>query len=226
MSAYLNKLLQKLPPGIYRDSPARFFMLLVVASILTLQWWTWFRRYPLIAKKQQEVQQVLQLEGEVQRLAGAWSESDAAQTEAKFKQALDHLFTGDTGAVACLDQLQQPTHAPTLAINVNLQGGQPHPQASDTVTIVPTFWQVSTPDATKFTTGKPTASTPSVSMQAALLKLLQELTTNQPKRMDFVELHVSGDGTNMNQARVGFRLWFQKEQEEKAEGEGRVKHLP
>ncbi|MEZ0277245.1 MAG: hypothetical protein ACAH88_20200 [Roseimicrobium sp.] len=221
MSDFLKRLLRKLPPGIYRDSPARFFMVLVVAGTLTLQWWTWFRRYPLIAQKQQEVQQVLQLEGEVQRLAGAWSEDAAAQTEAKLKQAREQLFTGNTGTTACLDQLQQPTHAPTLAIKVQLQEGLPHPQSSDTLTIVPTFWEVTLP--TDKPTGKPAVGTPTVSMQGGLLKLLQELTTNQPKRMDLVELSVSGDGSNMTRARVGFRLWFLKEKGEKAVEEGSVK---
>lgn len=220
MSGSLKKLLRKLPPGIYRDSPARFFMLLVVAGTLMLQWWTWFRRYPLIAQKQQEVQQVLQLEGEVQRLAGAWSEDAAAQVEAELGRAREQLFTGDTGTVACLDQLQQPTRAPTLAINVRLQEGHPHPQSSDALMIVPTFWEVAAPIERK-----PTVSTSAVPIQGGdLLKLLQELTTNQPKRMDLVELRVTGDGSNMTQARVGFRLWFLNEKEEKSNEEGSEKH--
>jgi hypothetical protein len=224
MSNYLTNLLRKLPPGIYRDSPARFFMLLLVAATLTLEWWTWFRRYPLIAQKQQEVQQVLQLEGEVQRLAGAWSEDAAAQVEAKLQQAREHLFTGDTGTTACLDQLQQPARVPTLAINVKLQGGLPHPQSSDTLTIVPTFWEVTAPTVGQVGGGKPANGTSSASMQEGLLKLLQELTTNQPKRMDLVELSVVGDGNNMTQARVGFRLWFLNEKEGEADEEGTVKH--
>ena len=88
--------------------------MLVVVATLTLQWWTWLRRYPLIAQKQQEVQQVLQLEGEDQRLAGAWSEDAAAQVEAKLERASEKLFKGDTGVSACLDQLQQPTQAPNV----------------------------------------------------------------------------------------------------------------
>ena len=218
MSDSLKKLLQKLPPGIYRDSPARFFMLLLVTATLTLEWWTWFRRYPLIAQKQQEVQQVLQLEGEVQRLAGTWSEDAAAQVETKLQQARERLFTGDTGSTACLGQLQEPTRAPTLAINVKLHQAQPHPQSSDTLTIVPTFWEVTPPTVGKLAVGAPTDS-----MQGGLLKLLQELTTNQPKRMDLVELSVSGDGSSMTQARVGFRLWFLNEKE-KDDEEGAGKH--
>ncbi len=210
MSDSLKRLLRKLPPGIYRDSPTRFFMLLLVAGTLTLEWWTWFRRYPLIAQKQAEVQQGCKLEGEVQQLEPAWSEAAAAQAEAKLQQARAHLFTGDTNTAACLDQLQQPTRAPTLAINVKLQEGQPHPQSSDTLMIVPTVWEVASP----------TIGTPTASMQGPLLKLLQELTTNQPKRMDLVELSVLGDGSNMIQAKIGFRLWFPKEKEkEKAKEE-------
>jgi hypothetical protein len=170
------------------------------------------------------VQQVLQLEGEVQRLAGAWSEDAATQAEEKLKRASEHLFTGDTSTAACLDQLQQPTRAPTLAINVKLQAGQPHPQSSDTLTIVPTIWEVTAPTVGTPTASKPTAGTPSISMQEGLLKLLQELTTNQPKRMDLVELSVLGDGSNMTQAKVGFRLWFLKANEEKTKEEGSVKH--
>jgi hypothetical protein len=219
MSNSLKKLLRKLPPGIYRDSPARFFMLLVVAGTLTLQWWTWFRRYPLIAQKQQEVQQVHQLDGEVQRLAGAWSEDNAAQTEAELKRAREHLFSGDIGTPACLDQLQQPTRAPNLAINVKLGSGRPHPQSSDTLMIVPTSWEVTVPKV-----GPPNVGTPTVSMQGDLLKLLQELTTNQPKRMDLVELSVLGDGSNMTQAKIGFRLWFRTEKEGEAKEEDSVKH--
>jgi hypothetical protein len=214
MSGFIQKLLRKLPPGIYRDSPLRFFMLLVVAGTLTLQWWTWFRRYPLIAQKQLELRGVLQLEGEVQRLEGSWSKDTAAQVEAKLQQARERLFTGDTGTAACFDQLQQPTRAPTLALNAKLQGGQPHPEFGDTLTIVPTFLEVAAPKAPT-----PAAGTPTVSMQGGLLTLLQDLTTNQPKRMDLVELSVSGDGSNMTKARVGFRLWFLKE-EEKVEEEG------
>jgi hypothetical protein len=219
----LKKLLRKLPPGIYRDSPARFFTLLVVAGTLTLEWWTWFKRYPLIAQKQQEVQRVLQLEGEVQRLAGAWSEDDATRTQAKLDQARAHLFTGDTAAASCFDQLNQPSRAPTLAINVKLQSGQPHPHSSDTLTIVPTVWEVTTP-VVRTPVGNPIVGAPAVSMQGGLLKLLQDLTANQPKRMDLVELSVLGDGHNMTSAKVGFRLWFLKEKEEKADEEASVKH--
>lgn len=218
MSGSLKKLLNKLPPGIYRDSPTRFFMLLLVACTLTMQWWTWFRRYPLIAQKQQEVQQALHLESEVQLLAGAWSDDAAAQVEARLDRARQLLFTGDASTVACLDQLRQPAGAPTLAISVKLQEGQPHPQSTDTLTIVPTFWEVTPPPASKQNAGVPAAS-----MQQGLLKLLQELTTDQPKRMDLVELSVWGDGASMTRARVGFRLWFEKEKEETADKEGSVK---
>jgi hypothetical protein len=212
MSAFLKNLLRKLPPGIYRDSPARFFMVLVLAGTLTLEWWTWCRRYPLIAQRQQEVQQVHQLEGEVQRLQGAWSEDDAVQTEAALQRAREHLFTGNTGTAACLDQLQQPAHAPALNINVKLGSVQPHPQFNDTLMIVPTSWEVTAP----IVPGKPTSAAPSVSIQEGLLELLQELTTNQPKRMDLVDLNVVGDGSNMTQAKVGFRLWFLKDKHEEA----------
>jgi hypothetical protein len=213
MSPYFTKLLRKLPPGIYRDSPARFFMVLVLAGTSTLEWWTWFRRYPLIAQKQQEVQQVHQLEGEVQRLAGMWSEDDATKTEVELQRAHEHLFTGSTATAACLDQLQQPAHAPALNINVKLGAVQPHPQFNETLMIVPTSWEVTAP----IVPGKPTTSAaPSVSIQEGLLKLLQELTTGQPKRMDLVDLSVVGDGSNMTQAKVGFRLWFLKEKQEEA----------
>jgi hypothetical protein len=223
MSGAIKKLLQKLPPGIYRDSPARFFTLLVVVGVLTLEWWTWFRRFPLIAQKQQEVQRVLQLEGEVQRLGGAWSEQDAARIEAQLEQARERLFTGSMGNASCFDQLQQPTREPSLAINVKMQEGQPHPLSGDSLMIVPTFWEV-TPAIVRAAVGGPPVGMPPGSMQAAVLKLLQELTTNQPKRMELVELSVSGDGNNLTRARLGFRLWFLKEKEEAAKEEASVKH--
>jgi hypothetical protein len=219
MNAALKKLLRKLPPEIYRDSPTRFFMVLVITATLALQWWTWLKRYPLIAQKQQEMQKMLQLEGEVQRLAGAWSDDVAAQEEEKFERARGQLFAGSPHTAVCLDQLQQPSRASTLAIDVKLQQGHPHPQSSDTLLIVPTFWEV-TAAVDKTTGSKPSRGKSTVSMQGGLLKLLQELTTNQPKRMDLVELNVWGDGSAMTRARVGFRLWFPTEKEETPEEEG------
>lgn len=196
-----RQLLQKIPPGIYRDSPPRFFMLLLLAAALALQWWTWFRRFPLIAQKQSEMHQVFRLEGEVQQMKLGWSADESLKVEKGLKQAREHLFTGETNSAACFNQIHQPAHTPALAIDVTLQEALPHPQHSDTLLVVPTLWDL-----------KPAVGGSSdVPLQGVLLSFLQELTTNQPKRMDLVELTVNGDGKALTHAQAVVRLWFQED---------------
>lgn len=195
----MNTFLMRMPKMLH--SKGRVVIILVVLAALGLQYFTWFQRYPQIAKQQERVKEIARLEGEVQDLERKWSEEEASRAQAKLDRSLAMLFTGDVNSSAWSSQIQQPENVTSFAITVRSDTPVPCPDPPDTVTLVPTRWTI-----------KP--ANLQVAMLPELMTFLQRLSNGQPKRMDLVDLSISGNGGALVEAQVSYRLWFAKGEED------------
>jgi len=194
----MNAFLMRMPKMLH--SKGRVVIVLVVLAALGLQYFTWFQRYPQIARQQERVKEIARLEEDVQILNRKWSEEEAARAQTKLDRSLAMLFTGDVNSSAWSSQIQQPENVTSFAITVRSDAPLPCPDPPDTVTIVPTRWTI-----------KP--ANLQVAMLPELLAFLRKLSTEQPKRMDLVDLSISGNGGALVEAQASYRLWFEKGEE-------------
>jgi hypothetical protein len=191
----LPRLLRRYTPGNYRRLAGRGLMLLSLACALALQGWTWNVRYPLIARKQAQTQNLNNLVNEVQTLRLKWSDAEAAQVEANLREAYTHVFEA-TNLLTWLQEFNQPTNIPAT-ITWTEQRERPHPQYTNELVIVSTLWEV-----------KPTR--PKAPLMGEVLSFLEDLVTGDPRRLDFVALTVNGDGSALTSVQAGLEYWVRR----------------
>ena len=175
--------------------------LMILGAILllgALQGFTWVKRYPLIAKKQAEIAEILALEQEVERLKQEWNakQEERKKADVELATAYGRLFEGDPAASTWSSQIDRPPE--TLTFTVRPDKSIPHPEYPDQLVILPTSWSVKNP-----------AENPNT--LDALIEFLHDLTTRQAKWIDLVGLQINGNETTQTRAEFSLRLWFKKE---------------
>lgn len=195
--------LKKISKGFRAHSKGRIAMIGVILLTIGLQYWTWFKRHPLIASEQGKIREIDRLREEVEDLELKWSEPDAKEVADNYAIAQSHLFKGDTNSAEWSYQVDEPKNVNVLDIQVSSRQGVPHPEFAEDLAIVPTIWKL-----------KPAED--GIQMQNELIRFLRELDEQQKMRMDLANLIVTGNGNEMTDAEVGLRLWFRKEDSERA----------
>lgn len=190
--------LARLPKSLLLHSKGRVAIVSVVALALGLQWFVWFKRYPIVAVKQAETEEIQKLEQEVRTMEADWSDSEAERIEQGLRDAKGRLFDGDPSSSTWAAQMQSPPEIPGLALSVQPEKMIEHPDYEDTLVILPTAWSVKMTDSEADALG-------------GVLAILHRLTADQPKWMDLTALTISGDEASLSDAQFELRLWFQKE---------------
>lgn len=179
-------------------SKGRLLMVLLIVVAIGLQWFCWSYRHPTVTQRRAEIRDVSRLEDEVEKLERRWSEEDAAEVDSRLQQVRQHLFVGAPEPGGWSEEVEQPDSPMAMAARVSLGDPIPHPRHSNDLLIVPTEW----------TLDLKSSRHPDYS---AILEFLQNLTTDQAKRMDLVSITASGDGRSLTNVELGIDLWFQKE---------------
>lgn len=176
----------------------RLMILGAILLLAALQWFTWVKRYPLIAQKQAEIAEILALEQEVERLRQEWNskQEERKKADADLATAYGRLFEGDPAASTWSSQIDRPPE--TLTFTVRPEKSIAHPEYPDQLVILPTSWSVKNP-----------AENPNT--LDALIEFLHDLTTRQAKWIDLVGLQINGNETTQTRAEFSLRLWFKKE---------------
>lgn len=166
--------------------------------LAALQWFTWTKRYPVIAKKHAEIAEIYALDKEVERLKQEWEakQEERKKSDADLAAAYGRLFEGDPAASTWSSQIDRPPE--TLTFTVRPEKAITHPEHPDQIVILPTSWSVKNP-----------AENPNT--LDALIEFLHDLTTRQAKWIDLVGLQINGNETTQTRAEFSLRLWFRKE---------------
>ncbi len=191
--------LPRLPKSFTRHLPARLLIVFGFLLALGIAHWSITKRYPLISDYQKKVQSVHLLEDEVQRIKAQYPEKILKETEAGYLRAMEFVFTNEDDIKYWFDYFQQRAELVGLGMKQQLI-------TNDIIKTVkaPIFlrsYQVELKPLQHY-------STNTLSPHERLLSFLYELSTNQYKRLDFVELKAAGDGNQLEQAIVGIKLWY------------------
>ncbi|MCL5097938.1 MAG: hypothetical protein M1608_10515 [Candidatus Omnitrophica bacterium] len=197
MSFSFKQLWMRIPPSWYRHLLGRAVLFLFFAGALGLQWWSWTVRYPAIARIKNQVQSTYRLDNEVQELQLKWSDSEAAQLRFRTAWRDQFLFSNESDLTGWLDAAVQRAKVLNLGLSPQWQPAQPNPKFPGALQ-----WTPITLEIHPFTENRADAA-----ICSRLLAFLEGLATNQLKRVEQVELSVTGNGRAIQQARVVLRLW-------------------
>lgn len=188
----------RLPKTFTRHLPERLLITILFIGALALAYWNLHKRYPLIEDYQKKILEVRLLEETVREAKSKYPETVLKETEPGYLRALELVFTNQEHIKLWFDYFQRRAEAIGLEM-------QPY---------LVTNISINTPKAPIFLYSyrlnlKPIqVSTNFIPVHERLLSFLYELSTNQYKRLDFMELKASGDGNQLEQAVVGIQLWY------------------
>jgi len=190
--------LPRLPKSFTRHLTERLLIIFVFLLALVIAYWSITKRYPLIGEYQKKIQSIYSLENEVQQLKTKYPEQVLKETEPGYLRSMEFVFTNEDHIKFWFDYFQQRAGIVGLEMKQQLI-------TNDIIKIVkaPIFlrsYQVELKPLQQ--------STNTLSPHERLLSFLYELSTNQYKRLDFVELKAAGDGNQLEQAIVGIKLWY------------------
>lgn len=190
--------LPRLPKSFTRHLPERLLIVFGFLLALGIAYWSITKRYPLISEYQKKVQSVHSLEDEVQRIKAQYPEKLLKETESGYLRAMEFVFTNEDDIKYWFDYFQQRAGLVGLEMKQKLITNDIIKTAK-----APIFLKSYQIDLTPSKAG-----TNAILPHERLLLFLQELSTNQYKRLDFLELKAAGDGNQLEQAIVGVQLWY------------------
>ncbi|MGC8743529.1 MAG: hypothetical protein ACP5T0_06590 [Verrucomicrobiia bacterium] len=189
---------QGLPKSFRRHLPERLLIFIGFLLSIAIAYWDITKRYPLIGDYQKKIQSVHIREDEIAGLKSQYTDQLLKETEPGYLNALNYVFTNEEDINLWFDYFK------TRAKNVGLEMEQ-RPTTNNVVktpkaSIIMKSYQIELKPMALTTNALPT--------HERLLYFLQELSTNQFKRLDFMELKAAGDGNQLEQAIVGIQLWY------------------
>ncbi|MGC8886950.1 MAG: hypothetical protein ACP5MG_07320 [Verrucomicrobiia bacterium] len=178
--------------------PERILIFLGFLAALAIAYWNITKRYPIIGDYQKKIQSIHFLEDEVQSLKSQYPEKLLKETEQGYLRALDYVFTNEEHINLWFEYFKERAQSTGLEMESRLITN--HISKTPKATILMKSYQIEL---------KPVKSaTNTIPPHERLLSLLYEISTNQFKRLDFLELKAAGDGTQLEQAAIGIQLWY------------------
>jgi hypothetical protein len=199
MTGGLQQLWSRLPPGFFRTAFVRFSLLLIFAGSLGLAWWSVNRLQPLEKLLQKQSEKLAHLEDEVMKLELKWNQQEADQVAAKFKKAQEQVFSNQDEIIKWNENLKHNTNQFILEVRAQTGHTQACPLPNKVFSVIPASIDLQAP------LDVPASKPP----YKRLLDFAQNLST-ETKRIDLVELTVSGNSNSVTTAHVGVQLWSQE----------------
>jgi hypothetical protein len=185
----------KVPPEIYRALLTRAILLTVFAGSVVLVWWSVNRLAPADRKLEVQNTKIASLEKEIEHLEQKPNPLEAEKTANEYKQAQELLFQGPDEAIGW-EELRRQASRFTVKVEAQIGKTQACVLSRRQFRIVSANLEFQlNPD--NLSTNSPYRS---------LLEVAQRLTS-QKRRVDLVELSVSGNSNSVSTARMGLELW-------------------
>jgi len=192
----LKNLALTLPPEVFRDLKVRLLLLLIFAASAALVVWS-INRLPESDKKLlAQSAKIAELEKQEHDLTNRWDGVEAEQIAGRFKQSQELLFAGQDEVGGWQAELKRQADQLALTVNASVARTQDCPLPGKRFTITSAKVDV-----------RPI--TPGVRTNSPYLRLLsfaQNLSA-QNKRVDLVELEVTGRSNSVSEAKMDLHLW-------------------
>ncbi len=190
--------LPRLPKSFTKNLPQRLLIIFGFLLSLAIVYWSITKRYPLISEYQKKIQSIHSLEDEVQQLKAKYPEQVIKESSPSYLSAMDFVFTNEEHIKLWFDYFQQQAESSGLEMTQQLINRNILKTAKAPIFLM--SYQIDLKPSQTFTN--------SVQPHERLLSFLHELSTNQYKRLDFMELKATGDGNQLVQATLGIQLWY------------------
>lgn len=189
---------QGLPKSFRRHLPERLLIFIAFLLSLAIAYWDITKRYPLIGDYQKKIQSIHLREDEIAALKSQYTDQLLKETEPGYLNALNYVFTNEEDINLWFDYFK--TRAKSVGLEMEQRPTTNNVVKTPKASIIMKSYQIEL---------KPMAlTTNALPAHERLLYFLQELSTNQFKRLDFMELKAAGDGNQLEQAIVGVQLWY------------------
>ncbi len=192
----LKSFVQTLPPEVFRDLKVRLVLLLVFAASAALAWWS-INRLPDSDKKLlAQNAKIAELEKQEHDLTNRWDAVEAEQIAGRFKQSQELLFAGQDEVGGWQAELKRQADQLAVTVNAGVTRTQDCPLPGKRFSIMS-----AKVDVRPITPGVRTNSP-----YSRLLSFAQNLSA-QSKRVDLVELEVTGRSNSVSEAKMDLQFW-------------------
>jgi len=193
----LKSFVQTLPPEVFRDLKVRLALLLIFAASAALVVWSIIYRLPESDKKlERQNTKIAELERDIDLLERNWNSQEAEQIAGRFKQSHELLFAGQDEVGGWQAELKRQADQLAVTVNAGVTRTQDCPLPGKRFSIMS-----AKVDVRPITPGVRTNSP-----YVRLLSFAQNLSA-QSKRVDLVELEVTGRSNSVSEAKMDLQLW-------------------
>ena len=175
----------------------RLVLLAVLALSLWLLWWSVFvRMAPVNGQYQEKTRELSALAEQVDQLRLLWTTPGLARLETQYQAAQELMFADPDAMADWVKGIQLQTAPQGLETVVQLGAPQPSPEEGDKLSVTRATLDVLPGQAVGITN----------TTYQQLLELTRSLAAGN-KRIDLLELSVTGSSNSIQQAGLVVRLW-------------------
>ena len=185
-----------LPPEAFHDLKVRLLMLFVFAASVALAWWS-INRLPASEKKlAQQNTKITELENQIDEFGRRWNPQEAEQIAGRFKQSQEQLFAGQDVLGGWQADLKQQADQLAVSVKPGVTNTQDCPLPGKRFAIMSATVDV-----------RPI--TPGIRTNSPYLRLLSfaHNLSSQNKRVDMLEVAVTGRSNSVSEAKMDVQLW-------------------
>ncbi len=193
--------LPPVPRPMVRGVAVRVVVIAVLAGSILLPVWSWKRLQPVSRQRAAAAAQQMRLNNEVDGLERRWDPAEAERVEAQLKQVLERLFAGPEEHMGWQTELDRQTRQHDLDVISRLGTTEVRSRNGHTLVVRPATIELTPATAARSTN----------SSYQRLLGFTRTLA-NMNRRIDLVELSVSGHSNSVEQARATVQLWSREAQ--------------
>lgn len=173
----------------------------VLAGSILLPVWSWKRLQPVTRQRAAAAAQQMRLNNEVDGLERRWDQVEAERVEAQLKQVMERLFSGPEEHMGWQTELDRQTRLHDLDVRSRLGTTELRSKDGHTLAVRPATIELA-----------PAAVTRSTNSPYQSLLGFTRMLTNMNRRIDLVELSVTGRLNSVEQARATVQLWSREAQ--------------
>lgn len=193
----MKNFLPRFPRSLAQHLPVRISLFVLLSISVLIAYWHTIKRYPLINEYQKKINDIYAFQDEVQNLKTHYPENLLYSLEPGYLNVLNLIFTNQEHLQLWSEYYQKRAFNYGLEINQKSLFSKNYKTAKSELTQLSIQYEL-----------KPLNIATSIPPHERLLLFLYEISTNQFKRIDMIELKALGDGTNFDRAVIGLQVWL------------------
>jgi len=190
-----------LPRPVVRGVLVRVVVIAALAGSMLLPVWSWKRLQPVSRQRAAAAAQQMRLNNEADGLERRWDAAEAERVEAQLKQVQERLFANPEEHMDWQTDLDRQTRQHEIDVISRLGTTETRTRHGHTLGVRPATIEL-----------QPAAAARSTNSSYQRLLGFTRTLTNMNRRIDLVELTVTGRSNSVEQARAIVQLWSREAQ--------------